>query len=236
MFIFKSKKIIVDCFTMHQHVADLSPIVKASEVMPDWWKKTSVDPNNKTLKSCVGVTNIYQKGFMVPIASDLNIHLNKNEFRWTFSEKTAGAEIHPTNRWDNFASPQEYVALKILSPWYIKTKQDISWYLADPFWNQQLNKDYRIASGMINFKYQHESHTNIFIPLSETEFTIKHNTPMNHIIPLTENKVELKLHVVSEEEIKKLVMPLISFDNSYLKIKNILSKKEGSKCPFHRGK
>lgn len=235
LFLFRKSKIIVDCFVSDKSILDFSPIEKANKFIPDWWNNTPlVIPNEKqhpqpTMRGCSGIIEHYKNGFMIPMWSDLSVTVQNKGYSWQFSDYKTNANVHPSSQWDTFADKSEYGHLKISSPYFLKTKKDISWICTEPFWNNQLKNNYFITPGTLNFKYQHATNINMMIPLHDRNFIIKHGHPMLHLIPLSEYNVELKHNLVSQEEIRKLEVPLISFTNSYFKRKSITDKK----CPFH---
>jgi hypothetical protein len=51
------------------------------------------------------------------------------------------------------------------------------------------------------------------------EFRIEFNTPMMHLLPLTESKIELKHHLVTAEELRKIEFEnaAVTFNFSYRK-------------------
>ena len=234
-FLFKKPSIVVDCFVSDKNILDFSPIEKSNKFIPNWWSQTQLTiPNNQghpqtTIRGCAGIIEHYKQGFMMPMWSDLSVIVENKGYRWQFSDYKTTAYTHPSNQWETFADKEKYGHLKITSPYFLKTKKDINWLCIEPFWNNQLNNDYFVTPGTLNFKYQHTTNINMMIPLHDRNFIIKHGHPMLHLIPLSEYNVELKHHLVSEEEMRKLNVPLISFTNSYFKRKSITDKK----CPFH---
>ena len=77
MFFFKKKNIVVDCFTTSVTAYKYHPIKKASEFLPEWWKKvpaynnvSSPYSNNMmvertSIKKCTGFTSLYKNGFIL---------------------------------------------------------------------------------------------------------------------------------------------------------------------------
>jgi hypothetical protein len=67
MFLFKKKKVVLDCFTYRSDVYSYFPIQKASSAMPNWWKKMPAtfcpDPTGlaefPTMRSCSGFLSYY---------------------------------------------------------------------------------------------------------------------------------------------------------------------------------
>lgn len=234
LFFFKRNVVVVDCFITNPTILKLFPIAKASHHIPDWWKRmpqTNYNEkfisNESTLKGCPGFIDLYKQGFMMPLWADLAIDVKDGKYQWQFSDFSTHAEVHNSHQWGAFADESKYGHIKILSPWRIKTKKDLSWLMLAPFWNDKLQTNYSIVPGVLNFKYQHENNINIFISMNENNFIIPNNHPLYHLIPLTQDKVELKYHLVSEEELKKYNTHSVSFTQDYY---NRISL--AKKCPI----
>ena len=241
MFFFKRNKIVVDCFTTDPNVIKYSPIAKANEFIPEWMKKMPITVNSslhsgQTIKACPGVIDLYKQGLMIPMWSDLHVEFkDKGAFEWQFSDRKTKAISHNNNQWTGFATDKSYGHLKLCSPWYIKTKENLSWHCAEPFWSNHLTNDYITIPGQLNFKYQHTTNINLFLPTSTRSFIIPHGHPMYHMMPLTDKQIDIRHHHISEEEMQKYEIPSITFKSIYLNAKNIMDKKEKSNGPFHWG-
>lgn len=242
MFIFKRKKIIVDCFTKENSVYEYYPIVKSLKVTPSWWNKLPnkyTDYNSMgipipsgTMKTCSGFTDLYKNSYTLPLWSDLSVSSSK-EGHWGYQYCVdVGVSIHHHN-------PQQYgeefnnlIHMKLESPWLLKEKSGIKFYFGDPFWSRikQLNNWY-IAPGIVEYKYNGATHVNMLLDKKEQQFIINAGDPLAIIVPLTENDCEFKNHLITNDEYNKMnsLLKPSSFINAYIKRKKLIQ----SKCPFN---
>lgn len=239
MFIFKKSKIIVDCFITDEHILKYSPIEKANKFIPEWWKNTPLinkDENNHiypTIKSCAGIIEHYKKGIIIPMWSDLSINIDKNQYTWQFSDGISSADVHNQTLWENFIDFKLNVHIKLHSPWFLKTKEDIHWVCIEPFWNNIIKNNYMTVPGTLSFKHQHTTNISLMIPNNISQFNIEHGHPMYHLIPLTEKELIIKHHLVTEKEINQYKVRNITFSNTYYKRIGLDIKNDTKKCPFH---
>jgi hypothetical protein len=238
MIFIKSKKIVLDCFTVNTHAYNLHPIQSAINHYPSWWEKTPryfLKDNfipHSTIKGCTGLIDYYKQGFIMPLWTDISIDIKDKGYRWQCADQQTQIDIHPPQEFDQYINSSDYGHIKIGSSWTLKSKSDINWLFTKPYWNFQPIENYSIPVGVLNFKYQHSSNIQLLLSLKEnSQFILKAGTPLVHLIPLTDKKVSIKTHLVSLEEYKKLDITRSFFLNDYRKRTNILKNKE-SKCPF----
>jgi len=227
MIIFKQKPIVVDCFTVKDYVIDHNPIAPAVNFMPKWmtdmpstYKADGFIPA-PTMKRCPAVVGMMTQGFMIPLWCDLVIGINPVErsFRWQFADEETNAKPHNVAQWDAFANPTVYGHLKIVTPWYIRTKQSIDFLWTNPFYNMDMNEKYKIVPAITEYKHQHATNINMFIDKStHGDILIKSGTPMAHVIPMSDRKIEIKTHLVDSLEYTKLRTASLFFINNYKKL------------------
>ena len=243
MFLFKKKKIVVDCFITHPAINELFPIQKASNFYPDWWKdlpKTFDRTTNyglripsTTMKSCIGFTNLYTNGFMIPLWSDLIVETGPKNWAYEFS---APSEIHSHDPAQFGEVVDKYHHLKIESPWVLREKSGVKFVWMGAIYNQMKQLDaYHIIPGIIDYKYNTGTNINMLFPRVQQKVLIEAGTPLAHIIPMSDMDVQIKTHCVTEQELNKIETPsyVSSFLKKYTTNKNILESKE-RKCPFGR--
>ena len=237
IFIFKRKKIILDCFTYSDSVFNLYPIGKASNFFPEWFKKMPKEYPEKfytqsTLKKCPGFIDNFKNGFIIPLWSDLSIIINENKtYEWQFADYKTKIDYHDPRQWNSFANNNDFFQMKIEGMWRIKTKNDIKFMWSNPFWNHPLNKGFEICPGVVDFKYQHGTNINLFLDYKPKKIFINHNTPMVHLFPLSEKEIVLKKHLISFDEFAYF-SSINTFQDILKKTKIILNNKE-KKCPFN---
>lgn len=252
LFIFKKKTIVLDCITSNLGIFNYYPIVKSSSILPNWWKnlpdnfvcnKTpgfdKLDRYSSTMKQCAGFIDLHKNSISMPLSCDVKIQTKENGvFGYQFAD-TAGLEktfsIDTHSRQEFGKEFDHLIHLKIISQWILFEKTGINFYAGMPFWHyiKKLNTVF-IPPGIVNYKYQHSSHINMFVPKSNDIIEFTAGTPIFNLIPLTEHKVEIKNHIVDDAEFVKLHKHTglrSKFLNAYNKQKKIL--KESNKCPFN---
>jgi hypothetical protein len=246
-FFFKKSKIVVDCFTTNLNASELFPIQESTNFFPDWWKNLpkfhSVPDNNgleiqrPTMKGCDGFTALYQQGFMIPLWSDLIIETHQNGFRYNFADQ----ELSKIGNHDYEQMSTEflpYIQFKIQSPWYLKEKTGVKFLMTQPSYNHvRALLDWHMMPGVIDFKYQHASNINLLAPRGR-RFEMFAGQPLAHLIPLSDLAVEIKTHVIKNDDLEGLKLlnnnyPF--FNGAYRKMKKIIDSQESkSKCPFNK--
>lgn len=237
MIFFKKKKIVVDVFTDNASVYNHHPIEKTSKFIPEWWKclpSTVGQPyhdmiiDEPTLKKCVGFTSLYKEGFIVPSWTDIQLKTTND----TYTFKVALSFIEPAlqhhEAWQYGNHFSDYIHLKIISPWFLKSKDYINFVCLEPTWNlKPYWKDFKILPGIVDFKYQSSININMFFSKNREKIFIDAGTPLYHMVPITENDIELKPHLVDTNEMNKIFIEKRygSFNYSWKHLKN--------KCPHH---
>jgi hypothetical protein len=249
MFWFKRKKLVLDAFTVDAAIHNLYPITAMKENYPDWWKKipASISRTNQhgltwpmsTIRQCDGILSLYSGGFSLPLWTDLVVetHLD-GSFAYQLAKNmdnaiTEHARDQMGPEFDNL------IHFTLLSPWVFSEKTGVEFYFAPAWWNQiKLVPDMYVPPGILNFKYQVTSNINLFFPRIENKLKISAGQPMVQLIPLTEKNMEIKCHVISNEEWRRRVgiHATTTFQNAYKLKKKVLQDKEKTKCPFGFGR
>jgi hypothetical protein len=174
---------------------------------------------------------------MLPTWSDIAFKISDSgNYQYDFAHQLCAITDHPQKQVGTFYDDSNSVHIKIETPWLFKCSTDINWLYSQPVWNQLAGRDFCIPSGVVNYKYQHETNLNILFRRKDQTVNFQHGEPLAHIIPLTERQLKINNHLIGEEEFKKmkyLGAPTM-FTNSYFKRKKIQQAKEAkeSKCPF----
>ena len=249
-FNFLSKDIVLHCYTAQPAVFNYAPIRKATAFFPDWWKALPASYPNangmgscSTMKLCPGFIDLFAKGFVLPLWSDVSIGIEKKidpdvenhnyQFRYQFSDNTSSFGLHDPKQSGGAYPISEYQHLKFNSPWYFSCAEDISFLQIQATWNFKNPEKMFIPPGVLNFKHQPATEVNALWPrgIEDTVHDLDFGQPLTYYIPLTERKVKLQLHLISHEEFKNMgtVGTRISFINKYRNNKKILKE---SGCPF----
>jgi hypothetical protein len=243
MFFFKKKKVVVDCFTKFSPAYEYHPISRAIKTTPTWWDElpSKIDIVNSlginlpslTMKSCNGFVDLYRKSFIISMWSDLVIKTS-SDGAWSYQYALdAGVAIQSHSR-DQYGSEFDgYVHLKLTTPWCIKEKTGVQFYLADATWNRikHINKWFT-PPGVLDFKYHTTNNINMFVNKVDNQFMINAGQPMMMATPLSEHNVEIKNHLIDASEYDKMKVLSVpnTFIGSYNKHKKIIDSKP--KCPF----
>lgn len=247
-FFFKKNKIYVDCFTTSEFQLNACPITRSTKQFPEWWKKipgtisfeeeNGISIDRSTIKRCIGILDLYKNSFTLPMWSDFKIEIgeenNMSFMRWYISDDTEIAR-HDSRQWANNFS--NFKQIKLMSPWKLKEKTGCKFAFVSPSWTLLENlKDLHIMPGIVDYKYQHSTHVNMFVPYQIGQHIIKVGTPLAHIIPLTEKSVEFNCHAIDEIEYKKMSSrtKYSTFNGGYSLLKKAVEETESKKkCPFH---
>jgi hypothetical protein len=251
IFKFKPKKITVDCFTPFRGVHELYQIKNASKFFPDDISKmpatykaqhpqTKIELDNPTIKRCTGVADSYRHGAIIPLWTDL-IAQPKRAIKGECAIAMVGEQfdmtIHPHEQFPGILN--DYINIKLFSPWFIKEKTGINFVWQSAYWNlTNYERDITFPSVVTSFKYNNQSNIQMFVHKDANDFNIMAGTPMIHLVPMTDAKVEFKCHLVDNNELLKI--QTIPSDFSYMfpgRTKRFQREKERQKgCPFGFGK
>ena len=233
MFLFKKKKIKLNCFVSTEQIAKIFPIRRTVEALPNWWRSMpkSTPAQNypiemSTIKRCPGFKDLFTKSICIPAWSEYRLFQDPNYgFSHTAPNSTASGNQHQPGQISG-AFPN-YQHFKLHSPWHFKESTGIYWCMMQASWHDIHPCDYHIPTGSLEFKYQHSTHINLISPKKETihEISIQAGTPLVYLVPLSEKEVDLNIEVISEQEISKLRTYHHSFYNSYELTKKYLEKK-----------
>lgn len=258
MFIFKKKKIVVDCFTAMESVYNLYKIRKAVTYFPEQIKampshtevtsrETNITHKITTLKRCNGLTELYKVGFILPMWADFTSQPKTS----ALGQSSIGSmskdyffESHPANQYPGLYT--EYSHVKLVSPWRFVEKSGIRFTWNAASWNlQEHANNFIINPGVLWFDTQVTTNINMFINKKADNFVIQAGTPMVHIVPLSDADLVINNHLVSFDEWVKLdpiprdyhQSSVNRFGSYYkdLEKSKEMDRKE-SKCPFGFGR
>ena len=245
MFFIKPKKIVLDCFTSRPEVYTYAPIQNSNKVFPDWWKQLPSKTMN--MKYCWGFNQFFANGVTLNLWSDMSLisgvnnATNTEEIGWGFSDRTTNITQHDSSQMGSYLDDKKYRHLKIVTPWQFKCKEDINWVFIQNTWAFDEPDSIIIPPGILEFKYQSTVNINTLVNIdfykNKQKKIFNFGTPLVNIIPMSDRKVEIKNHLVSEQEyanIARLSSISLSYHNKYKTTRDILEGKE-KKCPFGFG-
>ena len=237
----RSKKIKLECYTADAAIHKLFPISSAKKFIPEWFKSippmveqvenVGLKSDMATIKHCDGFNNLYKRGWVIPMWSDLLIETDEEgRYKYQYSGSFDSVPT-PKDPVVHHSSPQlgnkfpDHIHLKLLAPWIIKEKTGVDFYFSENTWGmEKYFDDITILPGVLNFKNQNSANINLFLERKNNKFLIEHNTPLIHCIPLSESKLEIENHLVSDQEFKHLshlASYNFSFTGTYKKEKSM---------------
>jgi len=233
-FIFKRKPINIDLFTTKPNVLKYTPVELASKFVPDWWKHLPRGSFNehdmqpiRTMRHCSGAIELFHRGFVVPLWSDVALKVGEegSEYgAYQFSDNESVIAFHGPGQRGAFAPNANHMHMKFVSPWFAKCSEDTKWFFTGSQYNQQNLFDYVVVNGITEFKFQHHTNINIFLPRKKTSSTVTlpFNTPLLQVIQLSDRELKLHLHLIDQKEAGLLNPPPVSFSAAYYKQKKVL--------------
>jgi len=233
----KPRSINVDLFTHDAGVYKYAKPELARHFAPEWWKRLPKVIQGEssfpapTMKTCAGFIDLYKHGFMFQMWCDLYIRVESNgEYVWKFIDDKSSARIHSPQQAGDLFIKNNMRNLKLINPWLAVTKENVHWVINQPMWSQDLQREIVIPPAVVEFQYQNTTAINTLIAEINRprEFVIPFGMPLVHYIPVDNRSVKLHLHLVSDDEYKRiedLNYPR-AFSNSYRK--KIRAAKEAS--------
>lgn len=248
LFIFKNKKITVDCFTPLSYVYEYAQIKKSSNFYPDWWKnlpknieiedkKSGITRKGNTIKTCNGLIDLYSNSLTIPMWSDLIIEYVGDGYNYLFSDEKTSIQNHNERQYQS-EEFSNFLHGKIVCPWFLKEKSGVKFTMIQPMWNQlTMLKHFHVVPGTLDLSYAGtQTNINFFIEKGENyRLKFSHGDPIAQLIPQTHKDIEIKSHLISDQEYKYLSMnsgTSIKFNGKHKRHKQILNERK-SKCPFH---
>jgi len=235
--------ITLDAFVCDPIIHEMFPIVSADNYLPKWWKNLPnvfERPNDndmimphQTMKACDGFVELYKNSFIFPLWCDYTLETKVNYFAYHHFS-TSVFELISHDRRQYGETFDDYIHLKLTSPWIMRETTGIKFLLKSPEWSSPISWKYvHVPSGIVDFRYQHSSHVNFFVNNEERRIEFSAGSPLLQFVPLTEKKVEIKCHLIDEKEYNKMqqihLRPFRS-QKAFSRFKNFFVKK--NKCPW----
>lgn len=232
------KDITLNCYTWSKNVYEHFKIDHSKSFIPEWFKRLPGALNHKfydtpTMKSCPGIINLYKKGVMIPLWSDLVIKSDVDSYQYQFADGHSQISYNHPDAMGSFADTTGVHSLNITSPWVFDCDSKVEWMFINPIWNTQ-TMDVTVVPGSVDFNLPMRSNINIMIRKGlQHNITIEAGSPIAQMIPLTERNIKIKCHRVSQEEFveRQDDMRLFFFGGHRKMVK--LKEKQQKKCPFN---
>ncbi len=228
MFLFKSKKVVVDCFTREPVVAQNYPIKKSFSYVPEWWRNLeqcvhhrtqyAIARPSPTMKTCTGFINLFQKTWTIPLWTDFILQTRSDgNYDYLFPNPVDPSHIgsHPSHQHQD--GMRDRIHVKITPPWILWEKTGIHFVFFGADWTLMDElPSVRVVPGIVNYRDQHGSAVNFFVDKKDARLEFRAGTPMVYLAPMTDKKVEFKVQVVDEQEWSKLEKHKAVFLNKFI--------------------
>ena len=257
MFWFKKKKIILDCFTSNAIAYEYFKPASALKYQPNWYKElpSSItvndqgkDHNIESVKQCIAVRSLFKNSFILPSWSTYRFDISdsiESSVQWFCSTKT-NMLSHSTHQMEGFLENTNWNTLKLECPWYFKSNKFINYTWHDTVWHKKRLDGFFILPAVLDFSVNYFTNVNIIFSFDDKPKTIiiEAGDPLVMITPNTEEEVEIRNHLVSDQEMRRIDLGQVFNPDvlnnkpssyTYYKKKKILEDKaikSISKCPF----
>lgn len=231
----KEKKIVVEAFAPNGTLIDLFPIERTENVLPKWYLDLPAKPEGGlNVKQCPGAKDLFNKGLIIPLWADYEITLHANG-RGDIKSAMMGMDFPPADthniQFQAAGAWPDYANVKFNSPWWIWCDEPIHWTWLPATWWQQDPQEFTVATGISEYRYQHQTNINTLIkkPTETKVISLKAGHPMAQLVPLTEREWEFKLEVMSQEAFaKKFTKWEFSLNPrlTYQKMRSMLEKRK----------
>jgi len=234
------KKVVLNCYTSNKSAYDLFSINYTKNFIPEWWKKVPKAyrygdnfHDAPTIKTCPGFIDLYKKGVMVPLWSDLEIQSNRDDYKYQFADQHSSIDYNHPDAIGSVVHTMDVHSIKLTSPWLFECSHDIEWLYVSPTWNTE-TMDIHTVPGIVKFNHAIRSNINLMIRKGlDHNVSLSAGTPIVQIVPLTDRNIEVKCHYISRAEFHDREVSMSPFFFSSYKKVSKLKEKQQKKCPFH---
>ncbi len=204
-FFFKKPEVHIDMFTFYKGIIELFPIKYADEFQPKWFKDVPTSTKSPsgstvaTVRTCPGLSELFKEGLVIPSWCDLYLDWSKGNL---YIEPEEMANQHPDWQWNKSNVFKDFHHLKIGSPWKFKEKTGSKFLMTNPWWHKPGVRHF-VPNGLIEFKYQHSSNVNLWIPKSgyPQNYTIQAGEALCQLINVEGKRVRIHMHYTDKNEI-----------------------------------
>lgn len=246
MFLFKKKKVTLDCFINVKTIHSLFKIDHAIKFAPKDWKtfpgtidlKVSEDPKSKltapyaSIRKCVGLSNLFSKGFIIPSWTDFGLEIMPDGKCIKHDPiNNLNIDSHPRFlHWDNLYKNWQHV--KIYSPWLLRETSGVQFMWNQCDWHNTDRVDkFHVLSGVVDYKAQHGTHVNVFMKKGSM-VQIQAGDPLVHLVPITDKDVDIQCHLIDDQEYRKIYKDYAERSTYSGHHRAMLNVEEKSRCPF----
>jgi hypothetical protein len=234
------KNVVLNCYTSNKSAYDLFSINHSKNFIPEWWKRVPKAYrygdnfyDAPTIKSCPGFIELYKKGIMVPLWSDLEIQSNVDGYNYQFADQESSIEYNHPDAVGPIVNNMDVHSIKLTSPWLFECSHDVDWLFVSPMWNTE-TMEVLTVPGTVKFHHAIRSNINLMIRKGlDHNISLSAGTPIVQMVPLTDRNIEVRSHYISRAEFQEREVSVRPyFFGGYKKVSE-LKEKQQKKCPFH---
>lgn len=232
----RTKKVTLDCFTDNNAAYQLTPIIKGTKTYPEWFTNLTplINHVDSNMRLCYGFTELFKRSAVLEAWGDVDVRIDPTNNIWRISN---GEKITQHDRSQFLGAFENFHHMKLNSPWLFREQRGIHFAWVGAEWH--IDKlPIKVLPGCIEYKVNHATHVNIMTPVAfePYSYAIRMGTPLVHIVPLTEDDFEIKNHLITSEEMRKISMGNKTFFGFQTQIKlDKRNTKRKGKCPFGFG-
>jgi hypothetical protein len=241
LFIFREKKVVLDLFTSTPWVPGTTQPAQAARFIPQWWRDLPKNDNElrplPNMRGCAGFLDYFKSSLIVPMWSDLAVSVaptGGTEVAYELAHPRHAVSVHPSQQRGSFLPDEEFQHIKLESPWYAKSKDDVQWVLTQPLWAFKDPLQVIIPPGILGFKYLSATNVNFFVKRNvgaPKQFRIDAGQPLIALTPMSERRFEVRTHLLSEQELQSNFPDRHTFfQKDYIKRRAAYAAEK--RCPF----
>lgn len=201
---------------------------------------TGIKCNAPTIRKCNGIVDYYKTGFVLPMWTDFIC-----QPKGCVAKESSIGMITQPFYYENHSREQypglfeDYIHVKLESPWLFREKTGIKFVWGSPTWNLHKHRNnFTVVPAAVSYNYQCTTNVNIFVRKDSEDFILTGGTPLVHITPVSEKEISIKHHLIDDSEKSKLGIPSEFsgiLPERYSRWVREVSKNE-NKCPFGFGR
>jgi len=174
---------------------------KQSKIIPEWWRSTQY--YEKSIKQCPNFPQLFSSSYVIPMWCDSSFHREGDMFFWETADNKFSWENHSNDQFLDHAPrhirEKYFIIAKAMCPWRIKTPKGYSVLQMSPLWH--FNKNFEVASGIVDTDFHHEINQQIFLSLEDGEsFMIERGDPFAVYMPFKRDSFAMNVREESESD------------------------------------
>lgn len=239
--LFKQKPIVVDAYTNIGVLYEYAQPKSAAKSKPKWWKelpslKGGTDDNwynSMNMKVCAGLNDLYRKGIVIPMWSDVDIKIGKigsGAYEYLYADKMSSMSTHDPSEWGGFVDNKNFQHIKLHTPWILDCKEDVDFIMTPDMYSGAFPPDALLPVGVLNFSKTGSCNINVMFKRhsEDVKHLIEFGSSVAMLIPMSDRKIVIKHHLISNDDYDRLSSrknATPTFKGKYYRMQS---------CPFKR--